>query len=132
MKTLFLTIRHQSVNSRYYCVTHDLSSQPQFHSTLSNRAQVGVSKLAVRTLRLELHIIFQKEVTGALYEARGVTYCSNCLILKLQELLFWSNQEFHGLDIVDTHVTDSGNNIVSNILTCRKNLIQEFALASQP
>jgi len=86
-------LRQQSINSRCYCVAHDLSSQVHFHGTLSDRGQVGVSqliqhtdhegfvmfvlllnvfplrnnrRLAVQTLRLKLHIIFQKQVTDAL------------------------------------------------------------------
>jgi len=74
-------------------VAHDLSSQAHFHGTLSNRSQVGAiqlvqpmdhevfflfvytlnvfplsnnKKLAVQTLKLELHIMFQEQVTGAL------------------------------------------------------------------
>jgi hypothetical protein len=45
MKTLFLTIRHQRVNSNCYCVAHDLSGQDHFHGTLSNGGKVGVSQL---------------------------------------------------------------------------------------
>ena len=93
MKTLFLTVRHQRENCSCYCVAHDLSGQNHFHGTLSNRGQVGVSqleqptdpevcflfvyilsvfplsnnrKLAVQVFRLELHIIFQEQVMGAL------------------------------------------------------------------
>jgi hypothetical protein len=93
MKTLFLTIRHQRVICNCCCIDHDLSGQDHFHGTQSNRGQVDVSQLeqptdhevcflfvyilsvfplsnnrkwAVRMLRLELHIIFQEQVTGAL------------------------------------------------------------------
>jgi hypothetical protein len=45
MKTLFHTIRHNSVNSRCYCVAHDLSGLAHFHGTLSNRDHVGVLQL---------------------------------------------------------------------------------------
>jgi hypothetical protein len=49
MKTLFLTIRHQSVNSRWYRVAHDLSGQVHFHGTLSNRGHVGDLQLEQHT-----------------------------------------------------------------------------------
>ena len=35
-------------------------------------------------------------------------------------------QQFQGLDTVGPHVTESGNNMQSNILTSTKNLIQEL------
>ena len=85
MTSLFFTIRHQIINSRCYCVAHDLSGQAHFRGTLSNKGQVGVShliqhsdhkvsvvfvwflnvfplrnnrKVVFQMLRLELHIIF--------------------------------------------------------------------------
>jgi hypothetical protein len=57
MKTLFLTIRHQSVNSRCYCVAHDLSSQAHFHDTMSIRGQVGVSQL-IQHMDHEVYEVF--------------------------------------------------------------------------
>jgi hypothetical protein len=49
------------------------------------------------------------------------------LILKLEEWIsFGSTQQFQGFNSVGTHVTDSGNNMQSIILTCTKNLVQEF------
>jgi hypothetical protein len=49
------------------------------------------------------------------------------LILKLEEWLSsGGTEQFQGLDIVGTHVTDSGKNMQSNFLTCTENLIQEL------
>jgi hypothetical protein len=44
--------------------------------------------------------------------------------MKSEELFpFGSTQQFQGLDIAGTHVTDSGNNLQSSILKGVKNLI---------
>ena len=49
------------------------------------------------------------------------------LDFEIEECLsFGSTQQFQGLNIVDTYVTDSGNNMQSIILTCAKNLVQEL------
>jgi len=80
----------------------------------------------VNALRLKLHIIFEGKVPGALQEVWRIIHCHNLSILELEEWLPSGNtQQFQSLDIVETHVTDSGNNLKSSILACAKNLIQE-------
>jgi hypothetical protein len=55
-------------------------------------------KLAPYMLRLELHIMFQEQVAGALQVVGRIIYCCNILIVKPEE---WfpcgSTQQFQGL-----------------------------------
>jgi len=82
----------------------------------------------VNALRLKPYIIFEEKVPGALQVWR-IIHCHNLSILKLEEWLpSGSTQQFQGLDIVETHVTDSGNNLKSSILACAKNLTKRLAL----
>jgi hypothetical protein len=82
-------------------------------------------KLIARRLRLELHIILREQVPGALEEMGRIIHCCNSLIMKLEGWFrFGSTQQFQGLDIVGTHIIDSGNNLQSSILTGGKNLTQ--------
>jgi hypothetical protein len=53
------------------------------------------------------------------------------LILKLEEWLpSGSTQQLQDLDIVGTHVTDSGNKLQSSILDSFKNLIKEVSISA--
>ena len=80
-------------------------------------------------LRLKLHIVFEEMVPGALQEVWRIIHCHNLSVLKLEEWLpSGSTQQFQGLDVVRTHVTDSGNNSQSSILACAKNLTNGSAL----
>jgi len=79
--------------------------------------------MVAHKLKLELDIVFKEQVPGALQVWR-IIHCHNILILELKEwLLSGSTQQFQGLDIFRTNVTDSGNNMQSSILTCTKNPI---------
>ena len=79
-------------------------------------------------LRLKLHIIFEEKVPGALQVWR-IIHCHNLSVLKLEEWLpSGSTQQFQGLDVVRSHVTDSGNNSPSSILACAMNLTNSSAL----
>jgi len=83
-------------------------------------------KMVTHKLKLKLHIVFEEQVSGAL-QVRRIVHCHSILILELEEcLLSGSTQQFQGLDIFHTHVTDSGNNMQSSILTCTKNTIREL------
>ena len=76
-------------------------------------------------LELKLHIVSEEQVSGAL-QVWTIIHCHSILILNLEEWLLPGSTQFQGLDIVRTHVTDSGNNIQSSILMCTKNPIQNF------
>ena len=86
-------------------------------------------KLVVHELRLKVHIIFEENVPGALQEVWRIIHRHSLSVLKTEEWLpSDSTQQFQGLDVVRTHVTDSGNNSQSSILACAKNLTNRSAL----
>jgi hypothetical protein len=86
-------------------------------------------KVVVNERRLKPHIIFEGKVPGALKEVWRIIFCHSLLILELEEwLLSGTTQQFHGLDVVGTHVTDIGNNVQSTILACTKNFTKRSAL----
>jgi hypothetical protein len=88
-------------------------------------------KLVVCKLRLQLYILLEEMIAGALQEVWRNIHCHNILILKLEEWLPSGNtQQFQGLDIVGTHVTDSGNNLQSSILDSLKNLTNEVIISA--
>ena len=60
-------------------------------------------------LRLQHYLVFEDQIAGAVQKVWRNIHCHNILILKLEEWLpCGSTQQFQGLDIVGTHVTDSG------------------------
>jgi hypothetical protein len=68
-------------------------------------------KAVVHEFRLELHIIFVEQVSGALQEVWRIIYCHNLLVLILEVWLpYRSTQLFQGPDVVGAYVTNSGNN----------------------
>jgi hypothetical protein len=70
------------------------------------------------------HVV-KEEVSGALQKLFRKIQCHNILILNLEKWLpTCSTQQFQGLDVAGTHVTNCGNNLHSCILACTKNLIQ--------
>ena len=74
-------------------------------------------------LKLKLHIVFEERCTAGV----EVIIFHHILIFKLQELLAsCSTQQYQCLDTVCTHITDSGSNMQSTILTCTENPIQEL------
>jgi len=67
-------------------------------------------KLVVYELRLNLHNVFEEQISSALQEVWRIIHCRNNLILNLEEWLpSGSTQQFQGLDIVGTNVSDSDN-----------------------
>ena len=82
-------------------------------------------------LGLQLYIIFEEQIGGAVQEVWRNIHCHNILILKLEEWLpSGSTQQFQGLETVGTHVTDSGNKLQSRILDSFKNLTKEVRLSA--
>jgi len=70
------------------------------------------------------HVV-KEQVSGAFQKLCRKIQCHNILILKLEKWLpTGSTQQFQGLHVVGTHVTNCGNNLHSCILACTKNLIQ--------
>jgi hypothetical protein len=82
--------------------------------------------MVAHELKLKQHIVSEEQVSGALQVWR-IIHCHNTLILKLEEWIpSGSTQQFQGLDIVCTHVTDSGNNMQSSILSCTRTPFKNF------
>jgi hypothetical protein len=114
----------------------NLCNQIHLPSSLCNGVEVGVSQfvqltkqsvfvefvqfqymflltnkmtLVAQMLRIQLHIILSKQVSGVLQELGKIVYSGNFLIRKTEECFpFGSTQQFHSLDIVGTHVAHSG------------------------
>jgi hypothetical protein len=110
------------------CQLVQLAKQSGFVESIQFQYVVPLSnnrKLVAQVLRFQMQIMLQEKVSGALQEVGRVIYCWNLLIMKSEELFpFGRTQQFLGLDIVGTHITDSGNNLQSSILTDIKNLLQ--------
>ena len=118
-----------------YNVAHHLCSQVNFHCILCHMGQMDICKVVenvdsivfvplvynqnmfplssyrkqvVYEIRLNLHIVFEEQISSALQEVWRIIHCHNILILNLEEWLpSGSTQQFQGLDNVGMHVSDA-------------------------
>jgi hypothetical protein len=68
-----------------------------------------------------------EKVLGTFQKVQRIKYCRCFFVVKVEVCFHFGNtQHFQSLDIVGTHVTESGNNLQSSILADIKKLFQKL------